>query len=88
MRPDTPSDTSDPEQSLDRELSFIRQAKESGVVYLLGHGDIRARKDSWFLKKLVVNYFYAFLRKNSRRGTANLSVPHSHLMQVGMTYMV
>ena len=88
MRTDTPSDTSDPEQSLERELSFIRQAKESGVVYLLGHGDIRARKDSWFMKKLVVNYFYAFLRKNSRRGTANLSVPHSHLMQVGMTYMV
>lgn len=78
----------DPEQSLDRELSFIQKAKESGVVYLLGHGDIRARKDSWFIKKLVVNYFYAFLRKNCRRGTANLSVPHSHLMQVSMTYMV
>lgn len=87
-QPDSPLDTSDPEQSLERELSFIRKAKESGVVYLLGHGDIRARKESWFVKKLVVNYFYAFLRKNSRRGTANLSVPHSHLMQVGMTYMV
>ncbi|KAG2705099.1 hypothetical protein I3760_05G036600 [Carya illinoinensis] len=78
----------DTEQSLDRELSFIHKAKESGVVYLLGHGDIRARKDSWFIKKLVINYFYAFLRKNCRRGTANLSVPHSQLMQVGMTYMV
>ncbi|KAJ1402248.1 Potassium transporter [Sesbania bispinosa] len=78
----------DAEQSLDRELSFIRKAKESGVVYLLGHGDIRARKNSWFIKKLVINYFYAFLRKNCRRGIANLSVPHSHLMQVGMTYMV
>ncbi|XP_074295011.1 potassium transporter 7-like [Silene latifolia] len=87
-RSETESESSDPEQSLERELSFIRQAKESGVVYLLGHGDIRARKDSWFLKKLVVNYFYAFLRKNSRRGISNLSVPHSHLMQVGMTYMV
>ncbi|XP_048128937.1 potassium transporter 7 [Rhodamnia argentea] len=80
--------SSDPEQSLERELSFIRKAKESGVVYLLGHGDIRARKDSWFIKKLVINYFYGFLRKNCRRGIANLSVPHSHLMQVGMTYMV
>ncbi|XAR49451.1 hypothetical protein NMG60_11032669 [Bertholletia excelsa] len=79
---------SDPEQSLEKELSFIRKAKESGVVYLLGHGDIRARKESWFLKKLVINYFYAFLRKNCRRGIENLSVPHSHLMQVGMTYMV
>ncbi|XVF67204.1 hypothetical protein PTKIN_Ptkin10aG0101600 [Pterospermum kingtungense] len=79
---------SDPEHSLERELSFIRKAKESGLVYLLGHGDIRARKDSWFIKKLVINYFYAFLRKNCRRGIANLSVPHSNLMQVGMTYMV
>ncbi|CAN0874995.1 Potassium transporter 7 [Linum grandiflorum] len=78
----------DPEQSLESELSFIRKAKESGVVYLLGHGDIRARKESWFIKKLVINYLYAFLRKNCRRGIANLSVPHSNLMQVGMTYMV
>lgn len=82
------TDAEHAEQSLERELSFIRKAKESGVVYLLGHGDIRARKDSWFIKKLVINYFYAFLRKNCRRGIANLSVPHSHLMQVGMTYMV
>ncbi|XP_026446993.1 potassium transporter 7-like isoform X1 [Papaver somniferum] len=86
--PFLPGETLDQEQSLERELSFIRKAKESGVVYLLGHGDIRARKDSWFIKKLIINYFYAFLRKNCRRGIANLSVPHSNLMQVGMTYMV
>lgn len=79
---------SDSAQSLERELSFIHKAKESGVVYLLGHGDIRARKDSWFIKKLVINYFYSFLRKNCRRGIATLSVPHTNLMQVGMTYMV
>ncbi|KAF3435019.1 hypothetical protein FNV43_RR22106 [Rhamnella rubrinervis] len=86
--PFTDPTASDGEQSLERELSFIRKARESGVVYLLGHGDIRARKESWFIKKLIINYFYAFLRKNCRRGIANLSVPHSHLMQVGMTYMV
>ncbi|QCD76549.1 KUP system potassium uptake protein [Vigna unguiculata] len=78
----------DAEQSLESELSFIHKAKESGVVYLLGHGDIRARKDSWFIKKLAINYFYAFLRKNCRRGITTLSVPHSNLMQVSMTYMV
>ncbi|XP_074289844.1 potassium transporter 7-like [Silene latifolia] len=88
LKSGTPSDTLDSEQSLERELSFIRQAKDSGVVYLLGHGDIRARKDSWFVRKLVVNYFYSFLRKNSRRGISNLSVPNSHLIQVRMTYMV
>ncbi|KAL5983322.1 Potassium transporter 7 [Asimina triloba] len=59
--PDLPTSEpgiSDAEQSMERELSFLRKAKESGVVYLLGHGDIRARKDSWFIKKLVINYFY------------------------------
>jgi hypothetical protein len=85
---DSKSPVDSSEQSFERELSFIRKAKESGVVYFLGHGDIRARKDSWFIKKLLINYFYAFLRKNCRRGIANLSVSHSHLMQVGMTYMV
>ncbi|XP_073037459.1 potassium transporter 7-like isoform X2 [Primulina eburnea] len=88
QEPSTDEIAIDPEQSLEKELSFIRNAKESGFVYLLGHGNIRARKDSWFIKKLIINYFYAFLRKNSRRETANLSVPHSHLIQVGMTYMV
>ena len=54
------------------------------MVYLMGHGDIRARKDSWFFKKLVINYFYSFMRRNCRRGIATLSVPRSHLMQVGL----
>ncbi|KAK3127128.1 hypothetical protein QOZ80_7AG0568670 [Eleusine coracana subsp. coracana] len=75
-------------RSLDNELSFVHKAKESGVVYLLGHGDIRARKESFFVKKLVINYFYAFLRKNCRRGIATLSIPHTRLMQVSMQYMV
>ncbi|KAL7582818.1 hypothetical protein Lser_V15G46035 [Lactuca serriola] len=78
----------DPELSLENELAFLHKAKESGVVYLMGHGDIRAKKESWFIKKLVINYFYAFMRKNCRRGIATLSVPHTHLIQVAMTYMV
>jgi hypothetical protein len=82
------SEGEDVDSLVERELFFVRKAKESGVVYLLGHGDIRARKDSWFIKKLVINYFYAFLRKNCRRGIATLSVPHTKLMQVSMTYMV
>uniref|UniRef100_A0A0D9WZA9 Potassium transporter n=1 Tax=Leersia perrieri TaxID=77586 RepID=A0A0D9WZA9_9ORYZ len=74
--------------SLDNELSFIHKAKESGVVYLLGHGDIRARKESFFVKKLVINYFYAFLRRNCRRGIATLGIPPARMMQVAMQHMV
>ncbi|GLJ28772.1 hypothetical protein SUGI_0567310 [Cryptomeria japonica] len=73
---------------LEYDLSSLREAKESGVVYLVGHGDVRAKKNSWFIKKLAINYFYAFMRRNCRASTANLSVPHTNLLQVGMTYMV
>ncbi|KAI3815376.1 hypothetical protein L1987_15042 [Smallanthus sonchifolius] len=76
------------DKSLENELTLLHAAKESGVVYLLGHVSIRARKDSWFTKKLAINYFYAFLRKNCRRGIATLSVPHTRLLEVAITHMV
>lgn len=80
--------SSDEDPSLEYELSALREAMDSGFTYLLGHGDVRAKKNSFFFKKLVINYFYAFLRKNCRGGTANMKVPHTNVIQVGMTYMV
>ncbi|KAF3431734.1 hypothetical protein FNV43_RR26470 [Rhamnella rubrinervis] len=78
----------DEDPSLEYELSALREAMDSGFTYLLGHGDVRAKKNSLFIKKLFINYFYAFLRKNCRAGAANMSVPHMNIIQVGMTYMV
>ena len=80
--------SSDEDPSLEYELSALREAIDSGFTYLLAHGDVRAKKNSFFLKKLVINYFYAFLRRNCRAGAANMSVPHMNILQVGMTYMV
>ncbi|XP_058112286.1 putative potassium transporter 12 isoform X1 [Magnolia sinica] len=80
--------SSDEDPSLEYELSALREAMESGFTYLLAHGDVRAKKESWFIKKLAINYFYAFLRRNCRAGAANMSVPHVNIMQVGMTYTV
>ncbi|CAA0833699.1 Putative potassium transporter 12 [Striga hermonthica] len=73
---------------LEYELAALREASESGFTYLLGDGDVRAAKDSFFLKKLVVNYFYAFLRRNCRGGAATMRVPHMNIMQVRITYTV
>ncbi|XP_072977673.1 potassium transporter 23 [Typha angustifolia] len=79
---------SDEDPSLEYELATLREAIESGFTYLLAHGDVRARKESFFTKKLIINYFYGFLRRNCRAGTANLRVPKMNIMRVGMTYMV
>ncbi|KAJ4846650.1 putative potassium transporter 12 [Turnera subulata] len=80
--------SSDEHPSLEYELSALKEAMDSGFTYLLAHGDVRAKKNSIFFKKLVINYFYGFLRSNCRAGTANLRVPHMNILQVGMTYMV
>ncbi|GAB2248269.1 hypothetical protein Droror1_Dr00008151 [Drosera rotundifolia] len=78
----------DDDPSLEYEISALREAVVSGFTYLLADGDVRAKKESWFLKKLVINYFYAFLRRNCRAGAAMLRVPHMNVIEVGMTYMV
>jgi KUP system potassium uptake protein len=78
----------DEDPGLEYELSALREAMDSGFTYLLAHGDVRAKKNSLFFKKLVINYLYAFLRNNCRAGAANMSAPPRNIMQVAMTYMV
>jgi hypothetical protein len=75
-------------QNLELELAFIKQSKRSGAVYLIDNPIIKARKDSWFFKKLMINYFFAFLRNNCRRAIMLMSIPHSNMMQVRMTSYV
>ncbi|GAU42144.1 hypothetical protein TSUD_238980 [Trifolium subterraneum] len=85
---ETNGDSAYEEHSLEHEISALREAKAFGCTYLLGHGDVRAKKNSLFLKKLVINYFYAFLRRNCRAGTASMRVPQTKIIQLRRTYMV
>ncbi|CAI9094395.1 OLC1v1030121C1 [Oldenlandia corymbosa var. corymbosa] len=78
----------DEDPSLEYELAALKEASDSGFTYLLGHGDVRAKKTSWFIKKLFINYFYGFLRSNCRGGAATMKLPHTNIMRVHMTYMV
>lgn len=80
--------SSEEDPALEYELSALREAVGSGFTYLLAHGDVRAKKESCFLKKFVINYFYAFLTRNCRGGAAVMRVPHMNIIEVGMTYMV
>ncbi|EFJ30543.1 hypothetical protein SELMODRAFT_409522 [Selaginella moellendorffii] len=70
------------------ELGFLEESRKAGVVYLLGDNDVRAREDSSFINKFVVDYGYAFLRKNFRESTLILNIPHTRLLKVGMVYFI
>ncbi|TXG48998.1 hypothetical protein EZV62_024873 [Acer yangbiense] len=72
----------------EEEMQFLERAKEKGVVYLLGEAQVVAQPNSSFLKKMIVNYGYSFLRKNFRQVEKVLEIPHTRLLRVGMTYEI
>ncbi|GFY88073.1 high affinity K+ transporter 5 [Actinidia rufa] len=79
---------SGPIQGAEKEMQFVQKAMDNGVVYLLGETEVRAQQNSSLLKKIVVNYVYNFLRKNSRQGEKVMAIPRSRLLRVGMTYEI
>ncbi|XP_030539497.1 potassium transporter 4 [Rhodamnia argentea] len=70
------------------ELVDLFQAKDAGVAYIMGHSYVKARRSSSFLKKLVIDFGYSFLRKNCRGPSVALNIPHISLIEVGMIYYV
>jgi KUP system potassium uptake protein len=73
---------------IEEEQRFIEREMEKGVVYILGEAEVVARPNSSLLKKMMVNYAYAFLRKNCRQGEKMLAIPKSQLLKVGMSYEI
>ncbi|XP_075511561.1 potassium transporter 4-like [Primulina tabacum] len=74
--------------SVREELLDLIQAKEAGVAYIMGHSYVKARRSSSYLKKLVIDFGYSFLRKNCRGPSVALHIPHISLIEVGMIYHV
>lgn len=72
----------------EEEIQFLERSRSAGVVYLLGHSEVRATKDSCLVKRWVVNYVYDFLRRNFRQGFVDLQIPNKNLLQVGMNYTI
>ncbi|GLT28278.1 hypothetical protein SLA2020_032210 [Shorea laevis] len=77
-----------PIQGVDEEIQFVQNAKDEGVVYLLGEAEVVAGKRSTIFRKIIVNHLYSFLRRNFRQGETVLVIPHTRVLRVGMTYEI
>ncbi|KAL6878181.1 hypothetical protein ACP4OV_012351 [Aristida adscensionis] len=73
---------------IQQEQQAILEEVNKGVVYILGESEVVARPHSSLLKKIVVNYIYSFLRKNSRNGEKMLSIPRRQILKVGISYEI
>ncbi|KAK8449614.1 hypothetical protein SEVIR_7G246800v4 [Setaria viridis] len=70
------------------ELEFLNRCKDAGVVHILGNTIVRARRDSGIVKKLAVDYMYAFMRRMCRENSVLFNVPHESLLNVGQIYYI
>ncbi|CAL0314054.1 unnamed protein product [Lupinus luteus] len=70
-----------------RELEELTEAREYGVAYIIGQSYMRAKPGCSMFKKLVINYVYEFLRRNSR-APSYVNVAHATSLEVGMMYQV
>ncbi|KAI3844064.1 hypothetical protein MKX03_003588 [Papaver bracteatum] len=75
-------------EEVKEELLELAEAKHAGVAYIIGHSYIKARRNSSFPKKFVIDVLYSFLRKNCRRPAVALNIPHISTIEVGMIYYV
>ncbi|KAJ1267739.1 hypothetical protein BS78_07G080900 [Paspalum vaginatum] len=75
-------------QTFGDELEFLNRCKEAGIVHILGNTIVQARRDSGIMKKVAVNYVYAFLRKLCRENSVIFNVPHESLLNVGQIYYI
>ncbi|MQL73935.1 hypothetical protein Taro_006288 [Colocasia esculenta] len=75
-------------QTEGEELDFLNRCRDAGVVHILGNTIIRAQRDSGFIKKVAVNYVYAFLRRICRENSVIFNVPHESLLNVGQIFYV
>ncbi|CAN6304466.1 unnamed protein product [Urochloa humidicola] len=73
---------------IEEDQKIIQREVDIGVIYIVGESEVVAKPHSNLLKKIVVNYIYSFLRKNSRNGEKMLSIPRGRLLKVGITYEI
>jgi len=49
---------------------------------------MKAKSGSSFVKRIVINFIYEFLRRNSRGPSYAANIPHASTLEVGMVYQV
>lgn len=70
------------------ELHELMEAREAGMAFILGHSYVKAKRGSSWIKKLVIDVGYDFLRRNCRGPAYALSISHASTLEVGMIYHV
>uniref|UniRef100_A0A0E0AC30 Potassium transporter n=1 Tax=Oryza glumipatula TaxID=40148 RepID=A0A0E0AC30_9ORYZ len=70
-----------PDAGVREELQELMDAREAGMAFILGHSYVKAKSGSSFFRRLVINFCYDFLRRNSRGPNYAVTIPHASTLE-------
>uniref|UniRef100_A0A0D9WSA6 Potassium transporter n=1 Tax=Leersia perrieri TaxID=77586 RepID=A0A0D9WSA6_9ORYZ len=70
-----------PDAGVREELQELMDAREAGMAFILGHCYVKAKSGSSFFRRLVINFCYDFLRRNSRGPNYAVTIPHASTLE-------
>ncbi|CAI9111068.1 OLC1v1011203C1 [Oldenlandia corymbosa var. corymbosa] len=74
--------------SAQEELQELMEAREAGLAFILSNSYVKAKSGSSFVKRVVIDILFDFLRRNSRGLTYAWSFPRASTLEVAMVYRV
>ncbi|KAL6605793.1 hypothetical protein ACP70R_041446 [Stipagrostis hirtigluma subsp. patula] len=70
------------------ELQELTEAREAGMSFIMGRSYMKAKSGSSLIKRIVINFIYEFLTRNSRGPAFAANAPHVSTLEVGMVCQV
>ncbi|KAL5983852.1 hypothetical protein ACLOJK_017948 [Asimina triloba] len=83
------AEAGDEENKIERLVGLVESEMKEGVAHLLGENEVVSlvtKKGSRIGKRVLIDYAYNILRRNSRQRDEVFEIPHKSLLKVGMTY--
>ncbi|GLT27430.1 hypothetical protein SLA2020_024270 [Shorea laevis] len=71
----------DQQKGLENEIQVLEQASRAGIFHLISENEVIASKDSTLGKKILIDYAYNFLEKNSRKIQKVFRIPQQRLLK-------
>ncbi|KAK7843281.1 potassium transporter 5 [Quercus suber] len=75
-----------PAEAVEREIEGVDKAWHGGIVQFIAETEVIAKKGASFGKRILIDYAYTYLKRNSRDSDEVYDIPHKRMLKVGMTY--
>lgn len=71
---------------MEKEVEIVEKAWSDGVVHLVAENEVVAEEGASICKRILIDYAFAFLKRNLRAREMVFNVPEKRMLKLSMTY--